>query len=1103
MKSQLFAFALALIGAISATAAPPAGADGLQAGFVKPPDSARPWVYWFWLNGNITKEGITADLTAMKRVGIGGVLIMETDQGAPLGPIPFASPKWRELFHRVVSEAHRLGLQVNMNDDAGWAGSGGPWITPEKSMQKVVWSETPAEGAKRFEGTLAKPAALAGYYRDIAVLAFPTPGSYRISEIAGKAAFVRRDAAPTVVYGSAPPYSVIDKSNIVDLTARMDSAGRVSWDVPPGQWTIMRFGHTSTGVTNEPSPLSGLGLECDKLSKEGSEAAFNGFIGKLVADSGPLAGNSFVRMHIDSWEVGSQNWTARFREEFRKRRGYDLLPYLPVFSGRVVGSLEVSERFLWDLRLTVSDLLLENYEGHMQGLAARRGIHLSTEAYGDMTMDDLAYGGRADEPMGEFWTWNGDIGDPKSHSDPSVIEMVSAAHVYGRHIVGAESFTSDDSERWRYYPGVIKAMGDLQIARGVNRFVVHRYALQPWLNVKPGMSMGPWGLHYERTATWWDESSPWHAYLSRCQYLLQQGLPVVDLLYLAPEGAPSSFNPPEATLHGPYRADACPPDALMNRAIVKNRRIVFPDGMSYGALVLPSGPMTAAVLRKVKEIAEAGAIVIGQQPSKSPSLSGYPACDDEVERLAAALWSSGKVISDKTAEQALAAKGVVPDFSGSPRLSAAHRRFANTDVYFVANTSRLTTNAICTFRIVNKQPEIWNPETGQIQQVVAYTRSRGRVSIPLSFGASDSLFVVFKPIRGAADPVTRFTRGGVDVLAAAPASKIVVKQALWGPKGDATRTKDVTEQVQRILDRQVASFRVADLAVGGDPALNVVKTLRLEYEVDGKTQNASATDPETIVLWQRADQRPKARLEVRSGRLAVAASALGEYSVRTQSGRILRASLPSVPSSLPVTGSWSLSFPAAMGAPKEVAVSRLGSWSESSVPGVRFFSGTATYRKSVVAPQTLFGRNLRQYLDLGSVEVIAEVRLNGKNLGILWRPPFRVDVTSVLRPGKNELEVRITNLWPNRMIGDESLPEDGNRNPNGTLKTWPSWVQKGGKSPTGRITFSSWKLWHKQDALLPSGLIGPVTIQPEAIATLRLVGSAHAIRPVRRPQHRL
>ncbi len=295
----------------------------LDESFRTPPDSARIWVYWFWLNSNITRVGITADLEAMKRAGVGGVLIMEVNQGAPVGQVPFASPKWHELFAFMVSEAHRLGIEVNMNDDAGWNGSGGPWITPDKAMQKVVSTETAVKGGARFDGVLPQPQVVAGYYRDIAVLAYPTPQDYRLPDWEHKCGLARGEFGLLATYPTVPAEQTIPRGKLVDLTAKMTPDGRLTWDAPEGQWTVMRVGHTCTGAQNGPAPASGTGLECDKLSPEGIEAQFNGFISKFIDDAGPLAGpgKALVRTHIDSWENGSQNWTARFREEFQRRRG--------------------------------------------------------------------------------------------------------------------------------------------------------------------------------------------------------------------------------------------------------------------------------------------------------------------------------------------------------------------------------------------------------------------------------------------------------------------------------------------------------------------------------------------------------------------------------------------------------------------------------------------------------------------------------------------------------------------------------------------------------------------------------------------------------------
>jgi len=308
---------------------------------------------------------------------------------------------------------------------------------------------------------------------------------------------------------------------------------------------------------------------------------------------------------------------------------------------------------------------------------------------------------------------------------------------------------------------------------------------------------------------------------------------------------------------------------------------------------------------------------------------------------------------------------------------------------------------------------------------------------------------------------------------------------MWGPAGDASRTKDVTAQVQRILDSQTASFSVASLASEGDPALNVVKTLRVEYVLNGKVATASATDPETIVFWQRSDPRPRAHVEESPSGLNVVASMSGDYVARLASGKVRVASVRNVPAPTPILGNWKMTFASGLGAPSDSQTSTLGSWSDSPISGVRYYSGSATYVKSVDLPRSLFGQHVRQTLDLGHVGVLADVTINGRHLGVLWRSPFRLDVTGVVHPGNNVIQARVTNLWPNRMIGDEDLPEDGDRNPNGTLKTWPSWVLKGGSSPTGRIAFTSWKLWHRQDRLLPSGLIGPVSIQCEVVAPLK------------------
>jgi hypothetical protein len=1109
--------ACALAGGASGCRMPGDGdVTALARGFLQPPAAARPWTYWFWLNGNITKEGITADLEAMQRVGIGGVLIMEVDQGAPEGATGFGTPAWREMFQHVCAEASRLGLEVNMNDDAGWCGSGGPWITPEQSMQKVVWSETPVEGPLRFDGSLPQPATVAGFYRDIALLAVPLPQTeaaggkaLRIDGIEVKAAYGTGESESRADWPATPADSAIARARVVDLTNRLQADGRLAWDAPAGKWLLMRFGHTSTGAVNVPAPAIGRGLECDKLSTAGIDAHFAGLMAKLVGDVGPLAGRTLVATHIDSWEVGSQNWTAAMRQEFQRLCGYDLLPFLPVFSGRIVDSQEVSERFLFDLRQTISDLLVANYAGRMRELAQSHGLRLSIEAYGEPA-DDMAYAGQADEPMCEFWSHS------RFGAADTCTVMASAAHVYGKPILGAEAFTADDSERWLDHPGSIKAIGDWAFCEGVNRFVFHRYALQPWRDRRPGMSMGPWGLHYERTQTWWEQSKPWHEYLARCQFLLQQGRFVADVCYLAPEGSPRHFVPASAMapgnppLRSGYDFDACPSDALLTRSRVEDGCLVLSGQMRYRLLVLPAvETMTPKLLRRVKELVEAGLTVVGERPQKSPSLSGYPGCDGEVATLASELWGDcdgkrvtahalgkGRIVCGKSPQQVLESMGVPRDFEsqgagGGDRLRFIHRTIDGCEVYFVANGGPSAVAAQCTFRVAGRAPELWQPETGEREPCVEYEELGGRTRLPLWLEPSGSLFVVFPPGRAGRDHVLGFTRDGTPILPPPPPlARILVQRATYGVPGDAARTRDTTAQVQRLVDLGTREFQVAYLAREGDPAYGTVKTLLVEYTVDGQPRVATGTDPQTIELSGHASdaervQRKAALRATLDGPVILEASLPGRYAVRWATGGQSEVDLPSVPPPLEIGGPWDVTFAPGLGAPERATFAELRSWSAHENAGIRYFSGAATYRKTFRLAPADVGPGRQLELDLGRVAVIAEVNVNGRDLGTLWKAPYRVDVTDCARAGENTLSIRVVNLWVNRMIGDEQLPEDSERNPDGTLKAWPPWLKDGEPDPAGRFTFTSWRLWKKNDAPIESGLLGPVRLETRVRSVMR------------------
>jgi hypothetical protein len=1301
---------LLLGGALTLAAKP------LEDGFKQPPDSARPWVFWFWLNGNTTSNGITADLEAMRRAGIGGVVVMEVDQGTPAGPVAFGSQSWRQLFRHVCTEAKRLGLQVSMNNDAGWCGSGGPWITPELSMQKVVWSETVVQGPGRYEGVLKHPETVSNYYRDIRVMAFPVGSAeensmqqagavvtvggsaaegaarpagrfelphpqldspqflqvafpkpytarrlelltegfsrlrtghgqiqasgdgvsyktlrefdvadsrlevsfpevttrfyrvvflnadYKVKQIvvtgldlssrlrldnAGvKTLAVPKKETPNQARFAEPaPGTAIPRDQIVDLSSRMAVDGRLSWDVPPGRWAVLRFGHASNGQDNHPAPASGRGLECDKLSKAGVEAMFNALVGRLAGENSGLTGKVFCGTHIDSWEVGPQNWTANFSAEFLRLRGYDPLPLLPVLTGRVVQSVEVSERFLWDFRRTVGDLLVENYAGHLQKLARARRLQLSIEAYDGVPCDDLTYAGRADVPMGEFWSWV-----PYGLAF-SCTEMASAAHVYGKPIVAAEAFTAAEGEKWLGHPYAVKAYGDWAFCEGINRFVIHRYAFQPWSNPDhaPGLAMGPFGLHYERTQTWWEYSRPWHDYLARCQYLLQQGQFVADICYLAPEKSPQRWQPPVPALERPgYNFDGCPPEVLLNRMSVKGGRLVLPDGMSYRVLVLPAcDTMTPQLLSRIRDLVVDGATVIGSRPLKSPSLEGYPQCDAELCALADEMWGDadgvkvkehrlgrGRVLCGVSPDDLLASMGVAYDFEAAPmnsqqRLRYIHKRLGDAEVYFVASRLNRSEDAVCLFRVKDKHPELWHPDTGKVEPVAVYETVNGCTRLPLHLDPCGSVFVVFRPERRAAvDPVVSVTRDSQPVLqAAAPEASVRALEsssdlagtftlcgwvkpgteielptesgsgsggllcrrndALYPPPGQEVYPESNQAGVGVSAGRNGACVfehgsglfapvlvqeaalsdwtHVAVVYSKGVPSLYLngrwthsgrksgfnphagvgVQHWRNPAPFDGELgefqkYDRVLTEAEILGLSRRTPQpeadncRPELVLGPKSA-IQARVWQTGRYEARTRSGKTLSFEVADVPSPLSVEGSWELGFPAGWGAPEKVELPKLISWSRHEDAGVRYFSGTGTYLKTFdLGPEVLKpGQGL--ILDLGRVSVMAAVRLNGKDLGILWKPPFQVDITEAAKPGANRLEVRVVNLWINRLIGDEQLAEDSERDSKGTLLSWPEWLGK--PSPAGRFAFTTWRQWKKGAPLQESGLLGPVRVR--------------------------
>ncbi len=973
-----------------------AATDPLESSFRNPPDSARPGVYWYFLDGNLSGPEMTADLESMKAAGLGNLIFLEVNLGVPPGPVKFMSAPWQELFAKAVHDAERLGLDISMGTGPGWSGSGGPWVKPEESMQRLDSSAVNVSGPASFHAALPVPRqirkASPPFYEDVAVFAFPSRKPI-LNDIDEKALFLRhpfssrKNVKPFLPTSANHPepgkQAVISAEEVVDLTARLGANGVLNWDVPAGEWTILRMGRQSTGKMSRPAPEPGVGLECDKFDAQALTKHLDHYVGALLEKIGPRAKeHGLTTLHIDSWEMGAQNWTGKFLEEFKSRRGYDARPLLPIYTGRAIGSVEESERFLWDVRLTAQELVLEQHAEAVKQWGAKRGLGLSIEPYDMNPAGDLDLGAVADVPMAEFWSAG--YGPNTAYS---CVEAASIAHVMGRPIVAAEAFTASWKDAWLQYPTAMKNQGDWAFAMGINRFVYHTFAHQPLGGeYKPGMSFGTFGVHWDRGQTWWPLVQDYHRYVSRCSEMLRQGVTVSDVLYLTPEGAPQVFVPPPDALEGAapladkkgYGFDGCSPKILMARAEVKDGLITFPGGTSYRLLVLPRiETMTPQFLRKLTALVKAGATVVGQPPQKSPSLSGYPACDAEVQSLARELWGSsdapttatkrgygkgvihwgGEFSADKenlypsfdSTAALLRSLGVAEDFSSTGPVRYGHRRTADRDIYFVANRSGDSVAADCRFRVGQGRPQLWNPVTGEQRALSQYQQENGLTTVPLTFAPFQSFFVIF---------------GGQDPAA----------------------------------------------ATGGEnfPALAKVQEL---------------------------------------------------------------------------VGAWEVAFDPKWGGPATVTFGELTDWTARAEPGIKYYSGLATYRKTFqVSDFKSQVSGKRVFLDLGVVHDMARVRLNGEDLGVVWCAPWQVDITAVLKAGDNQLEIEVANRWINRLVGDQQ-PADAN------VRTvqFPSGLLDGKEYKAGRFTFETWSLktsskkevrsFEKDNPLLPSGLLGPVTLQ--------------------------
>lgn len=590
--------------------------------------------------------------------------------------------------------------------------------------------------------------------------------------------------------GAAEPAAatVVDPARVVDLTTKLRPDGTLDWDIPAGAWIVSRVSMKWTGTKNGPTAPEATGPECDKMSTAAVEAMFDGMLGELIRRV-PAGERKALRYAIlDSYEVGPQNWTDGLADLFMKTYGYDPRPWLPCLHGRVVGSAERSDRFLWDLRRLVADEVGRSYVGGLKAVSNRHGMRTWLENYGHWGFpgEFMKYGAHSDEIAGEFW-WKGTLGNIECRA------AASTAHAYGFPRVSAESYT--DSTGFDRHPALLKARGDWSYCEGINHVVLHVYVHQAY-EAAPGLA--PWfGQHFNRHNDWFPKhGKAWIDYQRRCCFLLQQGAPVADLAYFIGEDAPIMTGPLVPKPPAGHDFDFINGELVRERLTVQDGRWTLPSGASYRLLVLPPvDTMRPEVLRRIVELAKQGGAVLGLPPRRSPSLAGWPGCDAEVGRLAAELWGGsvgdqpgdrriglGRVFWKQEVAPALAALDLKPDVeTGTPQLIWKHRRTADADIYFLSNQTDAWMEAHPLFRVDGRQPEIWDAVTGTRLITARFQSEGGRTRVPLALEPAGSRFVIF---RGTAAPaVTMVERDGA---AAAPTTVVVT----WHGDGLAAQLRE-------------------------------------------------------------------------------------------------------------------------------------------------------------------------------------------------------------------------------------------------------------------------------------------------------------------------
>ena len=720
----------------------------LERDFLAPPDTDRPWAYWWWLKGNVSEASITRDLEAMKSQGFAGLLMFdargyhEAHVPPPESRMEFMSAEWRRMLKFAMSEAERLGLEMSVNLSSCAGALKGPWLVGDEAPKKLLWKAWEVRGPRRLVRTLEGDET--AHFRDVMLLAARRAESGAEPDADSSDGF-RDEWQPvqTVLQANA---RVLEA---VDLSGKVDRQGRLAWDVPEGRWTLFRFAS---------AVIEGHEYDIDVLNETAVEAHFSRMGKAVLADAGPLAGKTLTHFYSVSWEGAMPTWSPILDEEFKKYRGYSMRPYMPVLAGMTVKSREVSDRFLRDYYKTLGDCFRDNFYGRLRQLSNREGIKWHAESGGPWNRksrtlsqaDQLAFLARTDMPQGEFWHPYRGLNRPPA--------MVS--HVYGKRLAATEAFTHMRAH-WSAYPAAIKPDADAAFCDGVNHFIWHTFSASGPEFGKPGIEYFA-GTHINPNVTWFDQSGEFIDYLARCQVMLRKGRFVADVCcytgdnpYLHWGRGTQWSESPSMVLGKGYAYDLVNDEVLLDRMAVDDGDLVLPDGMRYRMLVvdLDDAAVSPTILDKIIELNRAGAtIVLGERrPAQAPGLHGYPDCDMQVRKLADHLWGTvgetagqkplgkGKIIRGAKIDDVLLAEDVAPDFEGP--WYYIHRRAGDTDIYFVAGSGR----AECVFRTSGREPELWDPQTGLVRDAVCYRASGdGRTVVPIGLPENGSVFVVFR-----------------------------------------------------------------------------------------------------------------------------------------------------------------------------------------------------------------------------------------------------------------------------------------------------------------------------------------------------------------------